>query len=83
MNEKVMYQNLYNRLRNISNSLYSAINNLDSAIANTDNAIVVNGICYKQSDLRGYKNVLEDRRRKLVNIYIPEVKKRLAGLGND
>lgn len=80
MSEKMMYQNLYYNLKNIVNYLNNAITNVSRAISNSNSGIVINGVCYKSRELNTIRNNLEQYRRTIVNVYLPDIKSRIEGL---
>ncbi len=78
MNEKIKYQKLLTDLNEIESNLLVSIQNLENAYNKAQESINIDNNCYKKRELEEILNNLKEKRNQLRNIYIPEVRKKIA-----
>ena len=78
MNEKIKYQKLLTDLNEIESNLLVSIQNLENAYNKAQESINIDNNCYKKTELEEILNNLKEKRNQLRNIYIPEVRKKIA-----
>ena len=78
MNEKIKYQKLLTDLNEIESNLLISIQNLENAYNKAQESINIDNNCYKKRELEEILNILKEKRNQLRNIYIPEVRKKVA-----
>lgn len=78
MNEKIKYQKLLTDLNEIESNLLVSIQNLENAYNKAQESINIDNNCYKKRELEEILNILKEKRNQLRNIYIPEVRKKIA-----
>ena len=78
MNKKIKYQKLLTDLNEIESNLLVSIQNLENAYNKAQESINIDNNCYKKRELEEILNNLKEKRNQLRNIYIPEVRKKIA-----
>ncbi len=74
------YQVLLSNLNNLANTIQASINELESAVTYSKISLNIGSTNYKQSDLEEMLYELKNEYSNLVNVYIPEVRRKINEL---
>lgn len=74
------YQALLSNLNNLANTLQAIINELESAVTYSKIALNIGNTNYKQKDLEEMLYEVNSEYNNLVNVYIPEVRRKINEL---